>query len=162
MEALGKALGDLSGVTGSVLDIFRAYMDAVKDKVDYNSAEVQTRVKTMTGVLVTFGLALRDAAKAALDAQQIADLEAMPALEKLASALGNIASILKDALDISKLSKDMAAYKPQSVGSVINTKLQIILDDVIAMAKAFAAKAQGAGLSEELQKAADALAPKLE
>jgi hypothetical protein len=87
LDRLGDVLGQLSSVTGSVLDIFRAYMATVEDKIRFTDADVQANVKGMVGVLVAFGLALRQAALDVLTARDITELEAIPALEQLGKAI---------------------------------------------------------------------------
>ena len=103
MASLGTALSDLSNVTGSVLDIFRAYMATVEDKIRFTDADVQANVKGMVGVLVAFGLALRQAALDVLTAHDIVTLEAIPALEQLGKAVGDLSGMLGSVFDILRL-----------------------------------------------------------
>ena len=103
MASLGTALSDLSSVTDSVLDIFRAYMATVEDKIHFTDADVQANVKGMVGVLVAFGLALRQAALDVLTAHDIVTLEAIPALEQLGKAVGDLSGMLGSVFDILRL-----------------------------------------------------------
>ena len=103
LDRLGDVLGQLSSVTGSVLDIFRAYMATVEDKIRFTDADVQANVKGMVGVLVAFGLALRQAALDVLTARDITELEAIPALEQLGKAVGDLSGMLGSVFDILRL-----------------------------------------------------------
>ena len=158
MASLGTALSDLSSATSGALDVFRSYMAGVEDGVQWDDTEVRATVGRMVGVLVAFGLELHSAARAALAAQSVTDLEAMPALAKLARSLNDLVGVLRNTLDIGTISKEIAAYRPQSVGGVLSARLQSVIADAVAMGRAFAQQAAGTGITEAWQDAASALA----
>jgi uncharacterized protein YejL (UPF0352 family) len=85
LDKLGDTVGQIGSVVDGVLSIFRAYFDALDDKLPYSDAQVQTAVTAMVGVLVTYAKVLRTAASTAMAGIQV---EAIPTLDTLGDVLG--------------------------------------------------------------------------
>jgi uncharacterized protein YejL (UPF0352 family) len=97
LDKLGDAVGQIGSVVDGVLSIFRAYFDALDDKIPYSDAQVQAAVTAMVGVLVTYAKTLRAAASTAMAGIQV---EAIPTLDTLGDVLGQLSSVTDSVLDI--------------------------------------------------------------
>lgn len=151
---LGTVMGDLGGVVDGVFSMVARFADAAKNKLVWDDAAVRTAVLDGIGRLIPFALDMRNAAAAAVAGLE---LEAIPALSTLSSTLSDVTGVIGSGLDMADLEKRLRTFRGLNMATLA-PKLDQLISDLIVVARDFGQKAEGAGITEEWQKAAGVLA----